>query len=157
MRSSLILYTLLVCTPFAFADVSVESRIQALGDWLDSQIVSPNSLSAALLKIKLSPQSYVIRIQEITGAYPLGEIQRFDYNQSTGWLEIDFSYRGGTTVRLKQDLPTSFLMRGAYKIDIPVIGTSEVRVWTTFSQDGSARGHWSNMGFSGSFDILKIR
>lgn len=150
--------SLFLClSPSAQAQSVIDGGLKALDDWLSGQIVKPNTLDAAILKIKQQPKNYLIRVQEMGKGERLCEIQAITVDASTGWMSVDFNYRGGTRLNITREAPDSFTMRGAYKINLPLLGSSDVQVRLMFSPDGSAMGRWSNMGFDGAFDLLKVR
>jgi hypothetical protein len=150
-------FALLTVAPHANAQGVLEGGFKALDDWLTGQVVKPNTLQAAIMRIKQQPRNYLVRIQEVGGGSRLCEIQSINAEPSTGWIAIDFNYRGGTRLNLSPESKDSFVMSGAYKINMPLLGTSDVRVRLMFSPDGSAMGRWNNMGFDGSFDFVKVR
>lgn len=94
-------------------------------------------------------------IHDMTKSDLYCEIQGVSIDKSTGWMAIDFDYRGGTRVNLSPVAEDSLAMRGSYKINLPILGDSDVQVTLMFSADGSAREEWRNMGFGGAFDISR--
>ena len=150
-------FALFGIAPHATAQGVLEGGFKALDDWLSGQLVKPNTLQAAIVQIKQAPKNYLVRVQEVGGGNRLCEIQSINADPSTGWIAIDFDYRGGTRLNLSPESKDSFAMAGAYKISLPLLGSSDVRVRLIFSPDGSAMGRWSNMGLDGAFDFIKVR
>ena len=76
-----------------------------------------------------------------------------DAYREGGDIVITFKYRGRTTLILSQFDRNNAMVYGSYPLSSPV-GTTTVDVELKFSPDGSASGHWKNVGLG---DVFKIR
>lgn len=154
--ASLLSCALICAAPAVQAQGPIEGGLKSIEDWFAKQLAKPGSLAAAVIQVKTSPKKYRVRIHDMAKGDVYCELQSVNIDSSTGWLTLDVDYRGGTRVRLTPVSDDSLAMRGAYKISLPLMGDSEVQVFLVFNGDGSARGEWKNMGFSGAFDIAKM-
>lgn len=133
----------------------IETTFKKFDNWLSSKTVAANTLEATLLLLEQNPRSYQIHVRDLIKGDVYCDIQTVSIDKSSGWVAIDFDYRGGTRVSLKPVQKDSFAMRGSYRIDIPVLGRTDVAVNLTFNADGTARGKWENMGTNDAFDVIK--
>ena len=121
--------------------------------------IAPNeilpSMAAAALLIKANPQKYQVRVYDLIKGDVYCDIQNVVSDKATGWIQIHFNYRGRTSVNLAPVSAGSIAGAGSYSINLPLLGITDVKVNLTFTQDGTARGEWRNMGYGGAFDIIK--
>jgi hypothetical protein len=118
-------------------------------------VVKSNAMSAALLSIEKTPQRFQIHVYDLIMGDVYSDIKSINVNKSNWATTIGFSYRGNTNVSFQPDFEGSPLVVGSYRVNIPLRGATVVKVSLTFDRDGTARGEWRNMGFSGTFDITK--
>ncbi len=114
-----------------------------------------NSMGAAILLIQQAPHKYQVHVQDLIKGDVYCDIQSVVVDKATKWTEIHFNYRGRTSVSLTPVASGSLTGKGSYIINLPLLGSSEVKVSLVFAQDGTARGYWRNMGYDGTFSIVK--
>lgn len=117
--------------------------------------IKRNPMAAAVSLIDQAPKKYQIHIRDLIKGDVYSDIQSVVVDRATGWTVIHFNYRGRTSVSLMPVGEGSYAGSGSYPISIPLLGNSDVKVNLTFAPDGTARGVWNNMGYSGAFDITK--
>lgn len=119
-----------------------------------SLTVTRPSMAAAVLLIKNQPQKYRIRLYDLLKGDVYCDIQNVT-SEATGSTQIQFDYRGLTSANLAPISAGNAAGSGSYRINIPLLGITDVKVSLTFANDGTARGEWRNLGSGGVFDIVK--
>ena len=109
----------------------------------------------AALQIKKSPNDFLVHIVEFNDKEVYADIQSFSVDENLGRIEMYFDYRGGSPAIINPASHGVPNASGSYKARLPFLGPTEVPITLTFNRDGTARGRWANMGFSGAFEIVK--
>ena len=134
-----------------FEVTSEGNAVRHINNW-------PMPLSNAVLILSQDSGHYQIRIREVSlfGKDVYCSISRVKVDRSTGWVSVYFNYRDQEVqLRFSQSGTPSMKVNGNYTAVIPILGRSTIQMEMIFSNDGSAKGSWSNAGFSEAFDIQR--
>jgi len=113
---------------------------------------APVSLTTALNQLVKNPDQYQIVLTNVDDEQEHCDIR--DIYRGKQDVVINFKYRGETRLILTNFNETNATAWGSYPIQLPILGSSTVRVELKFNADGTASGFWTNMGFEDQFNII---